>query len=167
MPNSSHNMQSGGALAEAYFLLMQAEFIRTLQAGRKQICARWEAFLRIERVNSPLANPDTLVYLFDQTLDEVFERLGDSLPRRSFARLNQVSDKNPFVAYYKAGEQALLEALIHTQAKSSTLDPSSRDTDLAKLKLVLGTIARREILAWEGICRLEKGARPSATSTRN
>lgn len=167
MPNSSHNMQSGGAPAEAYFFLMQAEFIRTLQAGRKQICARWEAFLRIERVNSPLANPDTLVYLFDQTLDEVFERLGDSLPRRSFARLNQVSDKNPFVAYYRAGEQALLEALIHTQAKSSTLDSSSRDTDLAKLKLVLGTIARREILAWEGICRREKGARPNATSTRN
>ncbi len=167
MPNSSHNMQSGGAPAEAYFFLMQAEFIRTLQAGRKQICARWEAFLRIERVNSPLANPDTLVYLFDQTLDEVFERLGDSVPRRSFARLNQVSDKNPFVAYYRAGEQALLEALIHTQAKSSTLDSSSRDTDLAKLKLVLGTIARREILAWEGICRREKGARPNATSTRN
>jgi hypothetical protein len=108
-----------------------------------------------------------LVYLFDQTLDEVFERLGDSVPRRSFARLNQVSDKNPFVAYYRAGEQALLEALIHTQAKSSTLDSSSRDTDLAKLKLVLGTIARREILAWEGICRREKGARPNATSTRN
>jgi hypothetical protein len=114
-----------------------------------------------------LANPDTLVYLFDQTLDEVFERLADPLTRRSSAQLAEVSDKNTLVAYYKAGEQALLEALIQAQAKSPTLDPKWRDTDLAKLKLVLRTIARREIVAWEGICRLEKSPRQGAPSSSN
>ena len=167
MPYIGYKMQSLNHPAEAYYAFMQEEFIRTLQAGRKQICARWEVFLRIERVNSPLANPDTLVYLFDQTLDEVFELLADPLTRRSSAQLAEVSDKNPLVAYYKAGEQALLEALIQAQAKSPTLDPKWRDTDLAKLKLVLRTIARREIVAWEGICRLEKSPRQGAPSSSN
>jgi hypothetical protein len=137
---------------------MQEAFIRTLSARRVQIRARWEAFLRIERVNTPLANPDALVYLFDQTLDEVFAKLRDPSPRHTLGPLEPASGKNPLVAYFIAGEQALLEALVFAQADSQELDPAERDADLATLKSIMRTIARRDIGSLEGLSRSKKPA---------
>lgn len=137
---------------------MQETFIRTLSARRTQIRARWEALLRIERVNTPLANPDTLIYLFDQTLDEVFGMLRTPPPRRSSEPLEHASGTNPLVAYFIAGEQALLEALILAQVDSRDLNPAERDADLAELKAVVRTIARRDIGSLEGLGRTRKAA---------
>ena len=135
---------------------MQAALIRTLSARRAQIRARWEAFLRIERVNTPLANPDTLVYLFDDTLKEVFAMLQEPPARRSPGPLEPASGNNPLIAYFIAGEQALLEALILAQAGSPSLDPAVRDTELAELKSAIRTIARRELGTWDGLCQPKK-----------
>jgi len=135
---------------------MQEAFIRTLSARRAQIRARWEAFLRIERVNTPLANPDTLIYLFDQTLDEVFAALRHPPARHSAVAPEHPSEKNPLMAYFVAGEQALLEALILAQADSRELNPVERDADLAELKGVVRTIARRDIGSLEGLSRSRK-----------
>ncbi|MCX6945946.1 MAG: hypothetical protein NT173_14495 [Opitutales bacterium] len=54
---------------------MSAHLLQSLQAMRPKIRARWEALLRIERLHTPLANPDTLVFMFDLTLDEVLAAL--------------------------------------------------------------------------------------------
>jgi hypothetical protein len=135
---------------------MQEAFIRTLSGRRAQIRARWEGFLRVERVNTPLANPDTLVYLFDQTLDEVFRMLRHPPVRHPAAPLDHTSGQNPLVAYFIAGEQALLESLILAQAESRGLDPAERDADLAELKTVVRTIARRDIGSLEGLSRSKK-----------
>lgn len=135
---------------------MQEAFIRTLSARRALIRSRWEAFLRIERVNTPLANPDALVYLFDQTLNEVFAMLRHPPARSSPLPREDVSGKNPLFAYFVAGEQALLEALILAQADSHDLDPAERDADLTELKRVIWTIARRDIGSLEGLSRPKK-----------
>ncbi len=139
---------------------MQEAFIRTLRARRAQIRARWETFLRIEKVNTPLANPDTLVYLFDQTLNEVFTALQETHAPRHPTPSAGPCDKNPLGAYFVAGEQALLEALILAQAGAPHLDPRERDADVAHLRHVMHKIARRDIASLEGVFQSKKAASP-------
>lgn len=151
-------------LAQAYWAPMQEAFIHTLRTQRAQIRTRWEALLRIEKVNTPLANPDTLVFLFNQTLDEVFTTLGNPHRRRPDTPVECTSGKNPLLAYFHAGEQALLEALVLAQAGSHQLDPRERDKDVAELKQVLHAIARREIGTLDG---LFQQYRPNTAATQN
>ncbi|HTL67835.1 MAG TPA: hypothetical protein VL200_09260 [Lacunisphaera sp.] len=137
---------------------MQQAIVETLQERRSQIRARWETFLRIEKVNSPLANPDTLVYLFDQTLDEVFHSLQEPVPPKHPAPAAQAGQDNPLCAYFIAGEQALLEALILAQASQRELDPKERDAEVAQLRHIMHKIARRDIGSLEGVFRSRRHA---------
>ncbi len=137
---------------------MQEAFIRALEERRAPIRARWETFLRIEKVNTPLANPDTLVYLFDQTLNEVFHALGERNPVRPAPPPPPARDKNPLYAYFLAGEQALLEALILVQAGATGLDPKERDADVTHLRHIMHKIARRDIESLEGVFQSRKPA---------
>src|ERR1043165_8780861 len=98
---------------------MQEELVHALRARRTETRARWEALLRIERVNTPLANPDALVFMIDWTLDEVFGSLLQPPPRRRGGHVDCAAiraacpcGRNPLLAYFAAGEQALEEALI-------------------------------------------------------
>src|SRR3954462_4663597 len=103
---------------------MQEELVRALRDRRAETRARWEALLRIEKVNTPLANPDALVFMIDWTLDEVFGALLRPLSsRRRPAKFENhrprpecPCGRNPLLAYFAAGEQALEEALILEQA---------------------------------------------------
>ena len=137
---------------------MQETFIRALEGRRAQIRTRWETFLRIEKVSTPLANPDTLVYLFDQTLNEVFHALIGPPPARAVAPPLSARDTNPLYAYFVAGEQALLEALILIQAGARELDPKERDADVAHLRHIMHKIARRDIVSLEGVFHSKKPA---------
>ena len=130
---------------------MQETLIRTLRARRAQIRARWESFLRIERVDTPLGHPDTLVFMFDQTLDQVFEALrAPAIPPapvpRSYAR-----SSSPLLAYFLAGEQALLEVLVMIQSDLPGLDPGERDSAVTELRNTVRTIATREIELLSGV----------------
>jgi hypothetical protein len=137
---------------------MQEAFVQTLRARRAQIRARWETFLRIEKVHSPLANPDMLVYLFDQTLDEVFDTLQGTPAPRHPAPPAQGAQDNPLSAYFLAGEQALLEALVLAQSGAQDLDPKERDADVAQLRHVMHKIARRDIGSLEGVLKTRRSA---------
>ena len=138
-------MRSERPAAGAYSSRMQEFLLRTLRTHRSAIRTRWEALLRIEKVNTPLGNPDALVYLFDRTLDDIFAALRHAHPVKSSAGAVHGSVKNPLMNYFVAGEQALLEALVLAQAESRALDPAQRDADVAQLKEVMHTIAQREI----------------------
>lgn len=125
--------------------------LRTLRARRATIRSRWEALLRIERVTTPLANPDTLVYLFNQTLEEVFALLAAPGERGPLVALHEGCACNPFRAYYVAGEQALLEALVLAQAARPGA-AAERAEAVADLKFAVNTIARRDIESMNGLC---------------
>jgi hypothetical protein len=135
---------------------MQEVFIHTLRAQRAQIRTRWEGFLRVEKVSTALANPDTLVFLFDSTLDEVFAGLLQPPAATAAAPAAGAYPKNPLFAYFMACEQALLEALVLAQATSRHLDPKERDADFAHLRQVMLNIARRDIAALEGVVQSKK-----------
>lgn len=130
---------------------MHEKTIRALQARRAQIRTRWEALLRIEKVTTPLANPDTLVFALNQSLDEIFAALRKPAAPLVLAAPTNADWPCPWRAYYRAGEQALLESLILLQAKTPALDPATRDHTFAQLKQVIGHLTQREVSAWRGL----------------
>ena len=132
---------------------MHKEIIEALQQRRAQIRARWEALLRIEKVTTPLANPDTLVFALDQSLDEIFSTLDQSLPHLPGTSSIPSDSPSPWRAYFQAGEQALLESLVLLQAEMKSLDPVARDTSFGNLKQVINNLTQREIEPWDAIHR--------------
>jgi hypothetical protein len=141
---------------------MQEAIIRALRGRRDQIRARWEALLRIEEVTTPLANPDTLVFGIDRSLNEIFNALRHPPhPPAEVIAAEEFKD-NPWHAYFRAGEQALLETLVIIQSEMSSLDPTVRDRSFAALKHVINVMAQREIYALASVChkRAETHPRP-------
>ncbi|MBI4622511.1 MAG: hypothetical protein HY736_04715 [Verrucomicrobia bacterium] len=136
---------------------MQGTLVSALRAQRPQVHGRWEDLLRVERANTPLANPDALVHLIDWTLDEIFRTLEHLPSRRRPLRPPAVAfcpcGRNPLLLYFAAGEQALQESLVLAQAAIAHLGPIERDVALTELNLVIHQIARREIEAFCGVCQ--------------
>jgi len=132
---------------------MDESLLRALQERRPEIRARWETLLRIERVETPLANPDTLVYLFDQTLDEVLAALPDKSARPVRTRPKCRCECNPMRAYFPALEQALLETLVLVQAGLPRLSTKMRVGAVTELCTALRRIAERELTVFDQICR--------------
>ncbi|MEI7550830.1 MAG: hypothetical protein WCL24_00785 [Verrucomicrobiota bacterium] len=139
---------------------MSAPLLQSLQAMRPKIRARWEALLRIERLHTPLANPDTLVFMFDLTLDEVLAALPGRAVHSPGPRPTCRNHHNPMRDYFPALEQALLEALILAQAAEPV--PKSRPHSetvaervaaVTELCFTLRLIARRETAAFDQMCR--------------
>lgn len=144
---------------------MQESMVIALRSRRPQIRQRWEDLLRVERAKTPLAHPDALVHLLDWTLDEFF-RAVQSLPSRR--RATRAVDeracpcgRNPLLAYFSAGEQALRESLVLAQAEMKELSPLARDTALTELDHAVHSIARREIEAFCAVCQF----RPRETAS--
>jgi len=149
---------------------MQDELVRALRARRAEIHTRWEALLRIEKVTTPLANPDALVFMIDWTLDECFSSLRPANGEHraepgAVAKPDCPCRRNPLLAYFAAGEQAIEEALILEQARASTVDPAQRDAAFTELKLTVRDIARREIEAFCSVCQYRDRAMHDAMAT--
>jgi hypothetical protein len=140
---------------------MQEALLNALRSQRPRIRATWAALLRAEPVRTPLGNPDALLHLLDWTLDEIFRDLSTLSTRRRPVTAAPAWDfhercpcgRNPLLAYFAAGEQAMREALILAQVGLPGLDPAERDASLHGLDLVLHAIARREIEAFCGVCQ--------------
>lgn len=144
---------------------MQDGLLDGLRVQRARIRERWSALLHAERANTPLAHPDALVHLLDWTLDEIFRDLAHLASRRRAApqpvgaveHSECPCGRNPLLAYFAAGEQAMREALVLTQAATPVLNPIERDASLLEIDYVLHHIARREIEAFCGVCQFRPG----------
>ena len=112
--------------------------------------------MRLEPVPSALGNPDTLVYGIDQTLNDILDHLQDPLPR-SVPPLRD-DEGNPLRAYYRACEQALLEALVLIQADRRQLDARERDDAFAELRRAIRHHANRDLVALAEVFRPVAGA---------
>lgn len=144
---------------------MQDDFIRALRGRRAEIRTRWEALLRIERVNTPLANPDALVFMIDWTCDEIFAALRHAQAHKRQAHAAEARTRgecpcgrNPLLIYFAAGEQAMEEALILEQASRPGLEPAERDAEFDELQLTLREIGRREIESFCAVCQYRASA---------
>ncbi|WP_415909036.1 hypothetical protein [Oleiharenicola sp. Vm1] len=87
-----------------------------MEGLRPAIKKEWEALLRAEPAPSPLGNPDTLLYLMDETITQVFRALSEhpleSVLKKTSALLVPLQRHcgcglNPLLNYYATGELAL------------------------------------------------------------
>lgn len=152
---------------------MQEPLVNALRVRRPKARQHWEALLRAEPVSSPLGNPDALAHLIDWTLDEIFTAIGNPLARHRAGGARLATDqrpecpcgRNPLLAYFAAGEQAMREALVLAQTDCAPLDPLERDASFEELNLVLQQISRREIESFCGVCQFRQQAgRDAATA---
>jgi len=124
--------------------------ISLLQELRPLIKQRWEAQLRAEPVTSPLSNPDALVYLMDETLDQLaaamHARSVKVWLRRHHAAVAPQCEKticglNPLLTYYITGRIAL-----------GTVAAERLGPVFADVMLFFHTIAQRDLEALCGVC---------------
>lgn len=139
---------------------MQESLAESLHVQRPAIKSRWADLLHVEGATTPLAHPDALVHLLDETLDKIFEALrapliDDELSTASAAapRPRCECGRNPFLQFYVAGERALLEALILAQAELLPCDAQTRDLAVLELYRVVRRFARGDVSVFCSVCQ--------------
>lgn len=145
---------------------MQERVLRALRESRSTIVTRWTALLRAQPVTSPLAHPDTLVYLMDWTLDRIeWALIHSPARRRGGFQADELAaaeacacGMNPLLAYFQTAGQAMWESVL------PRLEPRERDACLAALKLVVQIVAQREIQTFCAVCQ-RRSAGCAAAST--
>ncbi len=159
---------------------MQETLVRALHARRGQIRQHWEALLRVERTTTPLAHPDSLVHLLDWAIDEIFctlkpeanRQLDPAPPPATTVRTECACGRNPFLAFFIAGEQAMIEALVLGQTEIPALDAVSRDSAVSELYAVLHQLRDQEIDSFCALCQYRissagLGVQPFAPCSRS
>lgn len=126
-----------------------------LEGLRPRIKQRWEKLLRAEPAVTALANPDTLIFLMDETLDQLCAA-GRTRSVKSWLRDNPAlvapqqskcaCGINPLLAYYSTGILAL----------NHTVQPKL-DSAFEEIMLFYHGIAQQDIEALCGVC-CNKGA---------
>jgi hypothetical protein len=137
---------------------------------RPTILERWEVLLRAEPVTSPLANPDSLVYLMGWTLDRFVEVLRGPLGRKRISERGSnkpayietrelcACKMNPLLAYFATAEQALIQTVL------PTLQPRERESVLSAVRLAMQAVAKREIDTFCAVCQRRPGSAASAAN---
>lgn len=117
---------------------------------RPRIKKRWTELLRAEPVATPLAHPDALVFLMDETLAQLTtigsgqslkHWLADNPALLAPLRSQCQCSLNPLLSYYSTGNQALREI-----AKKPLGD------DLDEVLLYFHGLAQQDIEALCGVC---------------
>ncbi len=113
--------------------------------------------LRVEPVNTPLALPDAMSRLIPGALDEIFRELEKTnIPPLTLRAARRIAlpvcgcNRNPYLAHFKAAEQALLEELVLLQADQPPRFRSEQD--LAEIVCATRLLGCEEIEAFCGIC---------------
>ena len=150
---------------------MQVATLNTLRIRAAELARRWEALLRTEKVTSPLANPDALLFLIPTMIERVLATLAEPSLRTAtlmeaqrFSTRDCACGSNPYIAFFVAGEQALMEALVLAQTPAS--DREHRQEEVAELFGVTRRIALGEIEAFCAVCTAPRGAACANHSSR-
>ncbi len=136
---------------------MSPDVFKELCERQAAIRERWERLLRLEPVRSALALPDTLVHLIPESLGTIFRGLAKrrEVPvsletARSISLPTCGCSRNPYLAYFAAGEQAIVEEMVLLQ---STRPPSeSAHQDIAYVIRGTRRLAASEIDTFCSMC---------------
>ncbi len=145
-----HNRCSVTAAGLWHFTSVEYSVINQLEALRPAIKREWEHLLRTEPALSPLANPDTLVFLMDETLAQVLQGLRSRSLKKWLHEAGILMTPlqrrcscgvNPLLTYYATGELAL--RAVTARSLGANFEP---------VLLIFHAIAQREIEALCGVC---------------
>lgn len=136
---------------------MDPVILESLRTRTSVIRDGWERLLRGERVSNPLANPDALIHYIPTTLKNVFgalatwrRRVVPAVPALALQRRVCACGYNPYLAYFVAGEQVLLETLVLVQAEAKAVTDCVAEATV--LQSVVRSIAAQEIESFCGVC---------------
>jgi len=130
--------------------------VNRLESLRPAIKREWEKLLRTEPALSPMANPDTLVFLMDESLKQLADCLrarpsrsgpGKSPPLIAPLQRRCPCGLNPLLNYYATGELA-----VHA-ASAARLDGA----ELEETLLCFHLLAQREIDTLCSVCQHKHG----------
>lgn len=144
---------------------VEPQLVDGLRERRAETKARWIALLNIEPVTTPLANPGTLAFMIDDSLDGVYSALAEPRAPRATKSAASSHSHNPFVAYFLAGKQALLEALVLVQAQGAG-DRNHRDAAVAELGAAIEAVVGGEVDAFGQVCHAHHAAMARARSAQ-
>ncbi|WP_404420247.1 hypothetical protein [Nibricoccus sp. IMCC34717] len=151
---------------------MEESLWSELQNLRPTLRQRWEVLLRAQPPSSPLANPDSLVFLMDWTFDQFFTELrkvavrSQTRQRAGMARCPErrvpcACGMNPLLAYFQTAELALIETVL------PLLAPQQQEPVLQEIKAALGAVSKREIEAFCAVCRRRAAEMPAESRACN
>ncbi len=132
---------------------MDQTIVDALRARQSEVKARWTLLLQIERANTALANPDTLAFLIDETLRAVFAAIASEHPPERDTPPCCSCGRSPYLAYFAAGKQSLLETLITVQREQAGLSVGQRGRDLKLVTSALCAVIGDYSDSFATLCR--------------
>ncbi len=141
---------------------MKRLFRQTLIGLRPMIKTCWEVLLRAEPPTSALGNPDTLVFMMDQTLNAFFTALRSPTPRHWLAHhpllcgtLDETCPcgRNPLLHYFVSGEEAVVAIAAKALGDQADLSTAEQDQLLAEVQLTFHYLAQHELQIFCDLCR--------------
>jgi len=140
---------------------MKKGFMEAIEGRRGEIKRKWELLLRAAPATTPLGNPDALVYLMDESLDQLFTlfhgRTSHPCSRAHLAAKGLGTDchcrLNPLINYFISGQTALGFAAQEIPRSELRLDDVTTTACIDELIVVFRLLAHREIRAFCEICQ--------------
>ena len=118
---------------------------------------RWKALLRVEAGREPLANPEALAFWVPTALSRLLALVGSGRRMRSVGSLARhacAQGRNPYLVFYRAGEQAILEMLVRVHAETQLLE--TRDQDVTDVYAAIHAAGMDDIDGFCGICSVSE-----------
>ena len=129
---------------------------------RADIRRTWEILLRAAPATTPLGNPDTLVYLMDESLHQLFSLFRSRSTHQWLSRHPPAARSigischcrlNPLINYFIAGQAALAFVAQTVPRSQHHLDDLDLTECIDELLLTFRFLAHREIQAFCEVCQ--------------
>ncbi|MGC4074260.1 MAG: hypothetical protein QM760_17455 [Nibricoccus sp.] len=150
---------------------MKSAFLQELLHHRAEITRRWRVALQEAPVYTALGNADTLAFLIEPTLNQLFD-IARTRPEATWSPQMPPSSLlvepasrcaiNPMIGYYLAGESALTGTVRGMRATDSMTETDILVSE-GELLAILRSLGRVEITQFCEICRIEV---PSTATAR-
>jgi hypothetical protein len=156
---------------------MKQGYLEALDGHRADIRRTWEILLRAAPATTPLGNPDTLVFLMDESLQQLFslfrsksahQWLSRHPPAARIVGLSCHCRLNPLINYFIAGHAAMAFAAQTVPRSQHHLDDLAATACVDELLLTFRFLAHREIHAFCEVCQYLPGnARAAANGAHS
>ena len=140
---------------------MKQGYLEALDGHRAEIKRKWELLLRAAPATTPLGNPDTLVYLMDESLEQLFSLLRSKSTHPWLSGdppATRVVDStchcrlNPLINYFIAGQAALAFAAQTVPRSQHHLDDVAATMCVDELLVTFRYLAHREVSVFCEVC---------------
>jgi len=137
-------------------------YLEALDGHRAEIKRKWEILLRAAPATTPLGNPDTLVYLMDESIKQLFSLFRSKATHQWLSRHPPAARiigtschcrLNPLINYFIAGQAALAFVAQTVPRSKHHLDDVDATVCVDELLLTFRFLAHREIQAFCEVCQ--------------